>query len=106
MRLVANVLFLLILAIATMGLTARAIMPPAPGEWYTERLKIPIPEAAKRAMPQFNPQIQADLDEAAGKRPRNTDNILLILVQFTDHPADTAAHPTSAYDDLIFSTGV
>ena len=106
MRSVKNVLLLLVITISAIGLTAGAIMPPAPAEWYTERLGIPVPEAAKRAMPQFNPQIQADLDEAAARRPKNTDNLLLILVQFTDHQADTLAHPTSAYDDLIFSTGV
>lgn len=30
---------------------------------------------------------------------------LVILLQFTDHPADTLAHPPSAYEDLLFSVG-
>lgn len=30
---------------------------------------------------------------------------LVILWQFTDHPADVAAHPASAYQSLLFSTG-
>ncbi|PKK82085.1 MAG: hypothetical protein CVT49_15510 [candidate division Zixibacteria bacterium HGW-Zixibacteria-1] len=106
MRFASRAMLLSILTIFALSLTTHAIMPPAPVEWYTERLKIPIPDAAKRARPLFNPQIQADLDEAALKRPRNTDNILLILVQFPDHLADTSAHPTSAYHDLMFSTGV
>lgn len=30
---------------------------------------------------------------------------LVILLQFTDHPADTLNHPPAAYDDLLFSVG-
>jgi len=81
-------------------------MPPAPPEWYTERLGIPVPEGVKHGIPQLPPTMQKDLEEAALKRPNNTDNLLLILVEFPDNEADDLNHPQSAYDDLMFSTGV
>ncbi len=34
-----------------------------------------------------------------------TGTALVILWQFVDHPADPVAHPPSAYDELLFSTG-
>ena len=50
----------------------------------------------------------AGMDEGArapqatlGSRP-----CIVILLQFTDMPANTVAHPASAYDNLLFSTGV
>ncbi len=44
---------------------------------------------------------------AAGKSAKvtGTGSCLLILFQWTDHPADEVAHPGSAYDDMMFSTG-
>ena len=105
MRCTTRILMPILVAVFTLSLTAWAVMPPAPPEWY-ERLGVPIPDATKRATVEINPKIQADLDEAARLRPRNTDNILLILVEFTDNAANTAAHPPSAYEDLMFSTGV
>ena len=105
MRCTSRILIPILVAVFTLSLTAWAVMPPAPPEWY-ERLGVPIPDATKRATLEINPKIQADLDEAARLRPRNTDNILLILVEFTDNAANTAAHPPSAYEDLMFSTGV
>jgi len=89
-----------------MCVTASAVMPPAPPQWYTERLGIPVPDKIRQGMPEVPPSISKDLKEAALKRPNNTDNLLLILVQFPDNPADTANHPESAYNDLIFSNGV
>jgi immune inhibitor A len=100
------ILFLVLILSVVFSHSALAIMPPAPPEWYTERLKVPIPEGIKNGMPQFNPAIAKDLADAASKRPKNTDKILLILVEFTDNPADQGSHPQSAYDDLMFSTGV
>jgi immune inhibitor A len=85
---------------------AMAVMPPAPPEWYTEHHKMPVPEGIRKGMPTIPPEIQRDLDEAALLRPNNTDNLLLILVEFSDNPADQGNHPQSAYIDLMFSTGV
>ena len=34
-----------------------------------------------------------------------TGSCLVILMDWTDHPADTANHPQSAYDQMMFSTG-
>ncbi|MBC8424799.1 M6 family metalloprotease domain-containing protein [bacterium] len=44
---------------------------------------------------------------SAGKSAKvtGTGSCLLILFEWTDHPADTMAHPQSAYDDMMFSTG-
>jgi len=84
---------------------AVAVMPPAPPEWYA-RKGIPIPEGIKSGMPQIPDRIAKDLAEAARLRPNNVDNILVILVQFDDHPADTWLHPTEAYDTMMFSSGV
>ena len=54
------------------------------------------------------PQKPAGMDEAAyptaavaGSRP-----CIVILLQFTDKAANTVAHPPSAYNNLLFSTGV
>ena len=35
-----------------------------------------------------------------------TGTCLMILFQWTDHPADEVAHPDSAYAEMMFSTGV
>ncbi|MBC8426383.1 M6 family metalloprotease domain-containing protein, partial [bacterium] len=44
---------------------------------------------------------------AAGKSAKvtGTGSCLLILMQWTDHPADEVAHPGSNYHDMMFSTG-
>ncbi|MBU0740880.1 M6 family metalloprotease domain-containing protein [bacterium] len=44
---------------------------------------------------------------AAGKSAKvtGTGSCLLILFQWTDHPADGVAHPGSAYNDMMFSAG-
>lgn len=42
---------------------------------------------------------------SAAKRLSGTGTALVILWTFTDHPADQVAHPNSAYDELLFSTG-
>lgn len=44
--------------------------------------------------------------KAAGEKVQGTGSSLVILVSWTDHPADTVAHPASDYQDLLFSTGV
>lgn len=46
-------------------------------------------------------------EEAAGKslKVAGTGSCLLILMEWTDHPADQVAHPGSAYQDMMFSTG-
>lgn len=101
-----RVLVMTILALLALSQLCHAVMPPAPPEWYTERLNVPIPEQIKLGMPQINPDIARDLEAAATMRPRNVDKILLILVEFYDNPADEFSHPQSAYEDLMFSTGV
>jgi len=89
----------------SMSGTVTAVMPPAPPEWY-QRIDMPIPDNLKSGpMPDFS-HIRKDLAEAARKRPTNTDNILVILVEFADQPADQFNHPPQAYDDMMFSTGV
>ena len=92
--------------LAIFSSAALAVMPPAPPEWY-QRLKIPAPEVIKSGPPRMALEtIEKDLALAAQKRPHNTDNILLILVEFPDHPADKINHPPQAYTDMMFSTGV
>ncbi len=46
-------------------------------------------------------------EDAAGKSLKavGTGTCLLILMEWTDHPADQVAHPSSAYHDMMFSTG-
>jgi immune inhibitor A len=96
-----SLLILLIIFTAT----TLAVMPPAPPEWY-QRLNIPIPDGIKSGRMPNVEQIEKDLALAAQRRPNNTDNLLLILVEFSDNQADQINHPPNAYDDLIFSTGV
>ena len=45
--------------------------------------------------------------EKAGKSPKVTGAgaCLMILMEWTDHPADQTAHPDTAYQDMMFSTG-
>ncbi len=84
-----------------------AVMPPAPPEWYTERMNVPIPENYSRAIPEKAAKLHEDLpDRVLNKRMADTDNLLLILVEFPDNLANQVTHPQSAYDDMMFSTGV
>jgi immune inhibitor A len=85
--------------------TAFAVMPPAPPEWY-ERINMPVPEGIRLGLYPNTEDIEKDLAQAAQKRRNNTDNLLLILVEFTDNPADQVSHPPEAYDDIMFSSGV
>jgi len=85
---------------------ALAIMPPPPTEWYQQRLKMPIPEGYGKVFPTIPPEWNESLRVAAEKRPNNTDNLLIILVEFPDHYAEQWSHPWEAYQDLMFSEGV
>ncbi|MBK6900429.1 MAG: M6 family metalloprotease domain-containing protein [bacterium] len=40
-----------------------------------------------------------------GARTTGTGSCLVVLVQWSDHPADTGAHPAAAYQQMLFSTG-
>lgn len=89
--------------------TALAVTPPAPAQWYDRYEKGTGPEQPPERVPEAVVRIAADLAQIQSTRPADpadVDNLLLILVTFSDHPADTLAHPPSAYDDLIFSHGV
>jgi immune inhibitor A len=97
--------FLLLILLITFSANALAVMPPAPPEWY-QRINMPVPEGIKSGQMPNTEQIEKDLARAAEKRASNTDNILLILVEFSDNAADQINHPPQAYDDLMFSTGV
>lgn len=83
-----------------------AVMPSAPPEWYSEQLKMAVPEGLQQGVPQLSPDIQQRLDAANAARPTNIDKILVILVQFSDNPADTVTHSVAAYNELLFSDGV
>ncbi len=89
-----------------MASEALAIMPPPPAEWYKQRLNMPIPEGYGKRLPVIPSKINEDLRIAAEKRPNNTDNLLLILVEFPDNYAEQYFHPWEAYQDLMFSEGV
>jgi len=43
--------------------------------------------------------------KAGADKISGSGTCLVILWQFTDHPADVTAHPSSAYQSLLFSTG-
>jgi hypothetical protein len=101
-----TITWLSLLLVIILGSSALAVMPPAPYEWYSQRLKIPVPEGVKRGAPTIPDAIERDLALAAQLRPSNTDNLLIILVQFSDNLADVVNHPPQAYTDLLFSTGV
>jgi immune inhibitor A len=49
----------------------------------------------------------ADVDRAEAAREQTTGvyRALVLLLQFTDHPADTLAHTPAAFDSLLFSVG-
>jgi immune inhibitor A len=94
-----------VLLTAAFATSALAVMPPAPPEWY-QRIKMPIPETIKSGQMPHNPDIEKDLAMAAARQPDNTDHILQILVEFPDNLANQIDHPPSAYEDMMFSTGV
>lgn len=54
-------------------------------------------------------RLEADLRELGIKsgtaKVSGTGTCMIIIWDFTDHPADQVNHPSSAYHDLIFSTG-
>ena len=98
---------LAIVLITLIASASYAVMPPAPLEWF-QRLNLPMPQALKNGLP---PQARAVSEEmalmtTAEPKDRSSDALLLILVEFPDNQADQGAHPSSAYDDLMFSTGV
>ncbi|MFH1688321.1 MAG: M6 family metalloprotease domain-containing protein [bacterium] len=84
-----------------------AVMPPAPQEWF-ERIGLPMPEALKNGLPAAAQVVSEEMSFLAKSGPsdRATDALLLILVEFPDNQADEGNHPSSAYDDLMFSQGV
>ncbi len=45
-------------------------------------------------------------EKSGADKVLGTGTCLVILFEFTDHPADKDVHPASAYTDLIFSEGV
>ncbi|MCK5126185.1 MAG: M6 family metalloprotease domain-containing protein [candidate division Zixibacteria bacterium] len=86
---------------------SQAVMPPAPPEWYSERMKQPIPKNYSRAIPAQAVKIQNEMAKLPVKSNKaDTDNLLIILVEFPDHPANSIMHPQSAYEDMMFSIGV
>ncbi len=64
---------------------------------------------AKLQQKTYTPRMAADLrimrTDKAAAAVTGTGACLVILWEFTDHPADQANHPASAYDDMMFSTG-
>jgi immune inhibitor A len=106
MHMYSRAFFLLgaiLLSIVITTRAALAVMPPAPSEWYAKRLKTAAPAGIPIDMPQLSPAMQHNLDAANTARPRNIDKILVILVDFSDNPADQGSHPPSAYENLLFS---
>jgi immune inhibitor A len=99
-----RIIIALVSLVILMSAIAQAVMPPAPPEWYA-RKGIPVPEGIKRGMPPIPKEIPTYLAEAARLRPNNVDRILVILVQFPDHAANTVLHPVEAYDTMMFSVG-
>lgn len=98
-----------VLILACLTLSATAVTPPAPAQWYDRYEKGNRPAQIPQRVPEQTTKLAADMAQVNANRPvdpEDTDNLLLILVTFSDHPADTLAHPPSAYDDLIFSHGV
>jgi immune inhibitor A len=100
-------LLLTVALITFVATAAYAITPPAPQEWF-DRLNLPMPQSLKSGIPA---QAQAISEEMAHlnrtqAKDRSVDALLMILVEFPDHQADELGHPSSAYQDLMFSTGV
>ncbi len=98
-----------VLIVICLAATATAVAPPAPAQWYDRYEKGGGSPQIPQRVPELATKLAEDLAKVQAARPAdpaNTDDLLLILVTFSDHPADTAAHPPSAYDDLMFSHGV
>jgi len=67
-------------------------------------------EVARMHQAEYTEQMRADLrmDRPADKGAAitGTGTPLIVLWDFSDHAADQVAHPTAAYDSMLFSTGV
>jgi len=96
-RLVANIIILFLLIVSSSN--AFAVSPRIP--YYYD----PVSHSMLKT---FVPQRPAGMDSAVlppqavlGTRP-----CITILLEFSDNLANKTAHPASAYDNLLFSTGV
>ncbi|MFH1844108.1 MAG: M6 family metalloprotease domain-containing protein [bacterium] len=60
---------------------------------------------AASAPAHLHESLRQDQLKSGSLKITGTGSCLLILFDWTDHPADQIGHPNSAYDDMIFSTG-
>lgn len=88
---------------------APALHPmPASPDLITRLGRARVAEIAGDAAPEKELYIIAEKNRAEGKSAQvtGTGSCLVILVEWTDHLADKTSHPTSLYDQMLFSTGV
>ncbi len=96
----------LILVVAAGVLAAEA---PCPVPAHPDLLqRLGRQEVARLHQKVYTPDMAADLrleraDKAAAVT--GTGTCLVIVWEFSDHPADQVNHPAGAYDDMMFSTG-
>ena len=96
----------LILALAAGALAAEV---PCPVPAHPDLLqRLGRKEVARLHQKVYTPNMTADMrveraDKAAAVT--GTGTCLVIVWEFSDHPADQVNHPASAYDDMMFSTG-
>jgi M6 family metalloprotease-like protein len=99
-----RIIYLSLYLITLLAVAASAVMPPAPQEWYEKKLgkAITVDFDRKLTVPD---RIRQDLAAAAKARSKNSDNLLIILVEFYDNLADKVSHTPAVYDNLLFSNG-
>ncbi|MBD3399844.1 MAG: M6 family metalloprotease domain-containing protein [Candidatus Coatesbacteria bacterium] len=82
--------------------TVQAV-PPNPQRWDLES---GVHHATGEELPW--PALEALAAERSATPPTPTPPLMgavAVLLQFPDHPADTGAHPRTAYEELLFSQG-
>jgi len=101
LRLLGLILGACLLGEASFALAAPPILP------WKEIASGRGPAAAARLREAHAAARTRGLDEAARVTLADTTHYraLVILLQFSDQPADTIGHPPAAYEDLLFSVG-
>jgi M6 family metalloprotease-like protein len=98
-----------ILGLVLITVTAVVAAPPEFMPAHPDLLKqlgrAKVAELQERhAPPRMEQELAAQRAKRGAAKVSGTGTCLVILWEFTDHPADQGAHPSSAYHDMMFST--
>ncbi len=97
----------LVLAGAAVAAAPAAEFMPAHPDLLKQLGRTKVAELqARHAPPRLEQELSALQAKGGAVQVSGIGTCLVILWEFTDHPADQGAHPGSAYHDMMFSTAV